>query len=116
MTTILIVCGAGASSTFLASRLRALTKTRGLDLSFEAASDSDVAARLLHTDLLLIGPHLAERFDSLRAAAAENGATAVLLPENVFGPTGAELALDQALSALASRPGSPTPTEGVPRG
>jgi len=97
MTTILIVCGAGASSTFLASAMRTLAKSRGIqDITIEAASDDDIDARLPFSDVVLIGAHLATSFDVLRARAAEHNVAAVLLPAGIFGPSGAETALDLA--------------------
>ncbi len=53
--TILIVCGAGASSTFLASRMRAIARTRNAPFAIEAASDIDLAPRLACVHLLLVG-------------------------------------------------------------
>jgi PTS system cellobiose-specific IIB component len=84
MDMILVVCGAGASSTFLASRMRALATERGLDLTARAAS------------------HLESAFGELEAEAAEYSVPAALLPSTAFGPEGATDALDQALALLAT--------------
>jgi PTS system cellobiose-specific IIB component len=108
MDMILVVCGAGASSTFLASRMRALATQRGLDITARAASNLDLSSRLSAARVLLVGPHLASSFDELRAEAAEHSVPAVLLPSTAFGPQGATDALDQALSLLHA------PTEDVP--
>ncbi|MCU1444674.1 MAG: lactose transporter subunit, partial [Cryobacterium sp.] len=43
---ILIVCGAGASSAFVAHRLRTTGKTRGLTLTVVAGSEADLPASL----------------------------------------------------------------------
>jgi PTS system cellobiose-specific IIB component len=102
MDTILIVCGAGASSTFLASRVRALAKARGLDLAATAASTLDLDSGLADAGVLLVGPHLQAEFAGLKARAAELQVPAALLPETVFGPTGALEALDLALTLLSS--------------
>ena len=94
METVLIVCGAGASSTFLASRLRSLAKERGFELAVQAASTSDLRPYLHTSTVLLVGPHLADSFAALAAEAAEFGVPAALLPPTAFGPSGAEQALD----------------------
>ncbi len=112
MATILIVCGAGASSTFLATRLRSLAAIRGLDLAVQAASDSDIEARLESIDVLLVGAHLAPAFDRLNARAMQSGVAAALLPSTVFGQGGAEAALDLALGLAARPPCIPHPNEG----
>ncbi|NEM90579.1 PTS sugar transporter subunit IIB [Galbitalea soli] len=112
MTTVLVVCGAGASSTFLASRMRALAASRGLDLVARAASNLDIQNRLPDAAALLVGPHLAGAFGELSAQAAALGVPAALLPETAFGPSGAEQALDLTLSLLTTSPDN----EGHPHG
>ena len=106
MRTVLIVCGAGASSTFLASRMRSIAATRGLDLVIAASSDAELRPRLHTTDVLLIGPHLETAFPSLQAEAAMFGIPAALLPQTAFGPGGAERAIDivGSLVSLGSAP------------
>jgi cellobiose PTS system EIIB component len=102
MELILVVCGAGASSTFLASRLRSLATERGLDLTARAASNLDLSARLADATVLLVGPHLEASFPQLRAEAAALSVPAGLLPSTAFGPQGAADALDQALGLLGA--------------
>jgi PTS system cellobiose-specific IIB component len=100
MDMILVVCGAGASSTFLASRMRALAVERGLDVTARAASNLDLSSRLPDARVLLVGPHLATSFEELKAEAGEHSVPAGLLPSTAFGPGGATDALDQALVLL----------------
>ena len=108
MDMILVVCGAGASSTFLASRMRALATERGLDVTARAASNLDLSSRLPDARVLLVGPHLESTFAELRAEAAAHSVPAGLLPATAFGPQGAIDALDQALALLSAT------TEAVP--
>jgi len=103
---VLIVCGAGASSTFLALRLRGVARSRGLDLTVEAGTLSDLDERLAATDVLLVGPHLAERFAELQERADAADTRAALLPDTVFGGSGAELAADLVTELLAAPRGS----------
>jgi PTS system cellobiose-specific IIB component len=112
MDTILVVCGAGASSTFLASRIRALAKDRGLDLTARATSIFDVASQLPDARVLLVGPHLASTFAELEATAAEHSVPAALLPDDAFEPAGATAALDLALSLMALSPTNEGSTHG----
>jgi len=94
MTTILIVCGAGASSTFLAGRLRSIAAARGESVSVQAASDDDIDARLPSADVLLVGSHLSSSFELLRDRAADFGVPAGLLASTTFAPGGAEAAYE----------------------
>ena len=101
MDMILVVCGAGASSTFLASRIRKLTAERGLDVTARAASNLDLGSRLADARVLLVGPHLESSFAELKASAAEHSVPAALLPADAFGPDGAVNALETALALLS---------------
>jgi len=112
MDTILIVCGAGASSTFLASRMRSLARGRGLELSITAASDTELDDHLAFLDVLLVGPHLAPQYAALSTRATDAGAAAFLLPSTAFGPGGAEAALESALELLTP----PITNEGILHG
>ena len=103
MARILVVCGAGASSTFLAHRMRALAAERGIAVVVEAAAESDLAVLSAGVDVVLVGHHLHERFDQLSRMITSEGAAAVLLPPAVFTPAGATAALDAALTAMAGR-------------
>jgi len=94
MTTILIVCGAGASSTFLATRMRAIAAGRGDSVTVQAAGDDDLDSRLPSVDVLLVGSHLSASFDSLRDRAAGFGVPAGLLASTTFAPGGAEAAYE----------------------
>lgn len=81
---ILVVCGAGASSTFVAQRLRRAAAQAGLDHDAAAVSRSALAERLDQADLVLIGPHLADALDGIRTDAAAFGVPVVVLPDDVF--------------------------------
>ena len=58
MKRILIICGAGASSGFMAKNIRKVVKERNLEYSFMARSDSEVDEYIGEIDMLLLGPHL----------------------------------------------------------
>ncbi|MEF2976856.1 PTS sugar transporter subunit IIB [Subtercola sp. YIM 133946] len=100
MKHILVVCGAGASSTFLAHRMRKVVLARGLEVTVKAASQVGLDQRLPEFDVLLVGPHLAADFDELELLAARFGVDAALLPETVFDGGGDRVALDLALTLL----------------
>ena len=76
---ILVVCGAGASSTFVAQRLRRAAEAAGLAWDVAAGSEPSIAAS--DVDLLLLGPHIAARADD---AASRTRAQVAVLPIDVF--------------------------------
>src|SRR6185312_12275417 len=64
---VLVVCGAGASSTFLVHWMRKAAEARGLDLTIEAGSSAQVPSELDGVTAVLVGAHLAEQFAALQA-------------------------------------------------
>lgn len=81
---ILVVCGAGASSTFVAQRVRSAAERSGVACDAHAGSEQALSAGDDELDLVLVGPHLAPRMEDIRAGAATRGAQAVLLPDDIF--------------------------------
>ena len=98
---ILVICGAGASSTFVALRMRRTISERGLAATVAAASETDLPDALSGIDALLVGPHLAARFPEIRAQAAEQGVGCALLADTIFTARDGSEALDAALAAAA---------------
>ncbi len=97
---VLIVCGAGASSTFVAQRLRRAATARGVELTPVASSASAAAGLLPGSALVLAGAHLGEEIARLRAAAASADVPFVVLAD-AARQDGEEL-LDTTLAALAA--------------
>lgn len=77
---ILIVCGAGASSTFVAGRLARAAAAAGLAWQTEAGTES-TARTAVGVDLVLVGPHLQDRAESIRTST---GTPVVVLPDDAF--------------------------------
>ena len=94
---ILVVCGAGASSTFVAQRLRRAALGAGLDWHTSAGSESSVGQEAV--DLVLLGPHLADRQDAVRAAST---CPVGVLPTDIFSDRDGERTLALARTLLPS--------------
>ena len=102
---ILVVCGAGASSTFVAHRIRRLARERGLEIVVSPTSDSTLEDSAQDAAVVLLGAHLATQADAIRARLAELGdARVVVLPEAAFTDQSGAIALDSALDAVGIRP------------
>lgn len=79
---ILVVCGAGASSTFVAQRLAKAATAAGLAWATEAGTEL-TALSAAGVDVVLLGPHLADRADGIRTALAGRSRV-VSLPDDAF--------------------------------
>jgi PTS system cellobiose-specific IIB component len=102
---ILVVCGAGASSTFVAQRLRRAASDAGLSWDASAGMEHSVAAG--DHDLVLLGPHLADRLDAIRRATSMPVA---VLPEDVFADRDGTRTLALARSIFADSKNTPEGT------
>jgi PTS system cellobiose-specific IIB component len=105
MRRVLVVCAAGASSTFLVHWMRKAAAARGLDIAFEAGSQGDLGRRLPEVDAVLVGSHLGEAFPQLEVDAAAAGVPALLLPAVGFDAAGASVALGLLEELLAASAG-----------
>ncbi|MCS0498666.1 PTS sugar transporter subunit IIB [Protaetiibacter mangrovi] len=97
---VLIVCGAGASSTFVAQRLRRAATARGLELTATPSSAAAAPDLLAAADVVLAGAHLGDEVARLGAAAASAAVPFVVLAD-AARQDGDEL-LDTTLAAVGA--------------
>ncbi|QKJ20055.1 PTS sugar transporter subunit IIB [Microbacterium hominis] len=81
---ILVVCGAGASSTFVAQRVRHAAHDQGLAYTAFAGTELSLPIDLDAADVVLVGPHLQHALERIEREAAPRGTTVVLLPSDIF--------------------------------
>lgn len=100
MKKILLVCGSGASSGFMAKNMRIAAKTRGIELDIKARSDSVVESYIDDIDLLLVGPHLKYMLPDLQKIAEPFHVPVEIIPQESYGALDGEAVLDFALQIL----------------
>jgi PTS system cellobiose-specific IIB component len=98
---ILVVCGAGASSSFVALRIRRSARDRGIAVEVVPTSESQLEQLAPGVDVVLLGAHLAGGADDIRSRIA---ADVVVLPESAFTDSSGDTALELALDAAGIRP------------
>lgn len=81
---ILVVCGAGASSTFVAQRLRHAAMAAGRTLTATAGSETSLPIDIDAADVVLVGPHLHASLDRIRTLASPRGVHVIPLPADIF--------------------------------
>lgn len=80
---IVVVCGLGASSSFVAHRVRHAAGEAGLAVIVTPCALSDLKDHLPDADVVLVAGHLASHLDEIQAAA-RHGTTVALLPDSVL--------------------------------
>ncbi|EBF5126677.1 PTS sugar transporter subunit IIB [Listeria monocytogenes] len=98
MKNILLICGSGASSGFMAAAIRKAAKKRGEQVTVKAASESQIDERINEIDYLLIGPHLAYMLDDLKQKVADKNVLVSIIPQAIYGTLNGEKALDLILT------------------
>lgn len=58
MLKIMLVCGSGASSGFMAAGMRKAAKQKGLEIEIFARSDAEIPEYADKVDVILLGSHL----------------------------------------------------------
>ncbi|WP_194397758.1 PTS sugar transporter subunit IIB [Microbacterium atlanticum] len=104
---ILVVCGAGASSTFVAQRVRHAAHAQGLDYAAFAGTERSLPIDLDAADMVLVGPHLAHALERIERDAAARGTTVVLLPPDIFGDLDGTRTLEVVRAAAGEREPQP---------
>jgi PTS system cellobiose-specific IIB component len=96
---VLIVCGAGASSTFVAQRLRRAAAARGIELTPLPSSAAAAPDLVGASDVVIAGAHLGGAIASLGAAAAAADVPFVVLAD--AAREDGDTLLDTTLAAIA---------------
>ena len=98
---VLLVCGSGASSGFMAANIRKAAKARGLEISVVARSESEIESYIDEIDVLMAGPHLAYIMDEVDELAEANpDLKVILMRKDYYATLDGEAALDHMLEEV----------------
>jgi PTS system cellobiose-specific IIB component len=95
---ILLICGSGASSGFLAANIRKAAKNRGLDVVVSARSEAEIENYVNDIDCLLVGPHLAYLLEDVKRIIQDRPVKVALIDKENYARLDGEKALDQVLT------------------
>ena len=98
--SILLCCGAGMSSGFLAQRARHAAKKRKLDVQVEARSHSDIASYLSSIDILMVGPHYAGELSKYEKMAEPYNIPVCVIPQDMYAQLKGDELLELAIQQI----------------
>lgn len=78
---VLLVCGSGASSGFMAANMRKAAKKAGLDYKIQARSEAELSDYANDIDVLMVGPHLKSEFEALQKSVPDKVVTILMKPD-----------------------------------
>ena len=97
---ILLACGSGASSGFMAQKMRKVAIKKGIEARIEARSDSEIENYLDDIDLLLLGPHLKYLEAEYQEQAKVYNVPVACISQEAYGVLDGEKALEEALEII----------------
>ncbi|OMF45819.1 MULTISPECIES: PTS sugar transporter subunit IIB [Paenibacillus] len=100
MTRVLLICGAGASSGFMANAIRKAGKKRGIEMSVQARSESQLSEYVNEIDVLLVGPHLKYMEDEIKEKMNGLPVKVAVIPQDIYGTLDGNKACDLLLNML----------------
>lgn len=97
---ILLVCGSGASSGFMAANIRKAAAARGLDVTVTARGESEIENYVDEIDVLMVGPHLAYILDEVDDYVGDRPIAVMLMKPEYYSTLNGNAAVDHLISAL----------------
>lgn len=94
---VLLVCGSGASSGFMAANIRKAAKARGIEITVNARSESTVEDYVEEIDCLMIGPHLASIKEDMEERCEGYDIKVGVIEQAAYARLNGDAALDQIL-------------------
>lgn len=97
---VLLVCGSGASSGFMAANIRKAVKARGLDMKVAAKSESAVEDCVDEIDCVMAGPHLESTIGGIEEVCDGYPIKVAVMKPEYYAHLDGEAALDHILQVL----------------
>ncbi|GIN12821.1 PTS lactose transporter subunit IIB [Shouchella clausii] len=100
MKKILLACGAGASSGFIAQQMRKAAKKQKIDVKVSAVSDTEILENIEGVSVLFLGPHLAHKLSEIKDSLGDNSIEVLLIDKNHYASLDGAGVLAKAMNYL----------------
>ncbi|KRK75193.1 hypothetical protein FC67_GL001706 [Companilactobacillus alimentarius DSM 20249] len=97
---VLLVCGTGASSSFMAVSMRKAVQQLGLDYKIQARSESELENYLDEVDVIMVGPHLSFMEEEIKKSIGGRKIKVILMNPAYYAVLDGKKALDHLQSEL----------------
>ena len=89
---VLLVCGTGASSGFMAANMRKAVAAHGYNIKVTARSESEIANFIDETDVIMVGPHL--------SYVGDDAVTGILMKPEYYSSLDGEAAVQHLVDVI----------------
>lgn len=100
---VLLCCGAGMSSGFLAQRAQKAADQKEASMEIDAKSQSVVEDVIEEYDLLLLGPHYESHLEEFEDIAAPYDIPVAVIPQKIYGALDGEGLVEFAVQQFMNR-------------
>lgn len=100
MIRILLACGIGASTGFMAASMRKIAKQKGLEVKVSAVSKSQVMEYADKIDILLLGPHFSGEVGKYQEQLKDYDVKVASINQDYYASLDGESILEDALELL----------------
>ena len=97
---ILLACGNGASSGYLAMQARKAAKKKNLNCRIEAVPISNVGSMVQAYDIVMVGPHHAYDMESIEQICNGHNIPSVLIPKKIYSSLDGDGLINLCLETL----------------
>ena len=105
MRHLTLICMAGISTSLLVNKMKRLIRNENLEIAVTAMSERAFQGYTGQTDVLLLGPQLGHRFESLKEQYESKGIRIDRIDPERFGAMDAKAVLEQAFPDLSGHIG-----------
>lgn len=100
---VLLVCGSGASSGFMAANIRKAASARNFAITVNARSEATIEDYVEEIDCVLLGPHLANMVDDVKETCAGYDIKIGIVPQQAYARLDGDAALDYILELFGEK-------------
>lgn len=100
---ILLACGSGASSGFMAEKMRCAAEEMHMQARIEAVSESELEDYLEDADCILLGPHLAYVQPVYEEMASEFQVPVQCISQDIYGSLDGKRAVEEAIKCIQGK-------------
>ena len=101
--SVLLVCGGGFSSGFMAQNLRKAAKEKGIDMTVTARNETAIEDYIDEIDAVMLGPHLSYLMTEATELCDEYNVACILMKPNYYKTLNGEACLDHLLEELEKK-------------
>lgn len=97
---VMLICGSGASSGFMAANMRKEIKRLGIDMSVVARSESELENYVDDIEVVMIGPHLEYKLEEVNEIVEGTEIKVILMKPGYYSVLSGELAIKHLLEEI----------------